>query len=137
MIEIIDGVKGSGKTTKMIEWVNKNSKSSKGVNVVLTTTTRYRSEIGAEVRFIDVKEEGINNLDRLVGFIKGMICANYDIEYVFIDGVYKMLGTAIDSAEMASFFLVLEELGQSSMVHFVLTISCDRKELPGFIAKYV
>ena len=60
---------------------------------------------------------------------------NYDIEYVFIDGFYKVIGKDLNSAEVAEFFMVLDGLAKN--VDFVLTVSCDKEELPEFIAKYV
>ena len=48
------------------------------------------------------------------------------------------MGVEIDSSEMAELFMLLDKLGKSnSSVHFVLTISCDREKLPGFISKYL
>ena len=137
MIQIIAGEKGSGKTKKLINFVNDTAVSGKGINVVLATTDRYRQEIKPEVRFVDVTEEGVNNFDRLVGFIKGLLCANYDIEYVFIDGVHKMLATEIGSSAMADFFMALEAIGEKSMVKFVLTVSCAIDKLPEFVKKYL
>lgn len=137
MIQIIAGEKGSGKTKKLINFVNDTAVSGKGINVVLATTDRYRQEIKPEVRFVDVTEEGVNNFDRLVGFIKGLLCANYDIEYVFIDGIHKMLATEIGSSAMADFFMALEAIGEKSMVKFVLTVSCAVDKLPEFVKKYL
>ncbi len=137
MIQIIAGEKGSGKTKKLINFVNDTAVSGKGIDVVLATTDRYRMEIKPEVRFVDVTEEGVNNFDRLVGFIKGLLCANYDIEYVFIDGVHKMLATEIGSSAMADFFMALDAIGEKSMVKFVLTVSCAIDKLPEFVKKYL
>ena len=137
MIQIIAGEKGSGKTKKLIDLANTQAATAKGINVVLTTTDRYRAEIKPEVRFVDVMEEGINNFDRLVGFIKGMLCTNYDIECVFIDGANRMLGVALDDPEMASFFVAIENIGVNSNVKFVLTVSSSEENLPAFIKSYL
>ncbi len=136
MIQIIDGEKGSGKTKKMIDLANETAVAGKGITVVLTTTDRYRMEIKPTVRFVDITEEGVNNYERLIGFIKGMLCTNYDIESVFVDGIHKMLGVGIDSPVMADFFLALDAIGEKASVKFILTISCAKEELPGFIKKY-
>ena len=136
MIQIIAGEKGSGKTKKMIALVNEAAEKADGINVVLATTDRYRSEIKPIVRFVDIAEEGVGSFDRLIGFIKGMLCTNYDIENIFIDGANKMLGVAIDSPEMADFFFALDSIGAKSSVKFILTVSCDVEKLPAFIKKY-
>lgn len=135
MITIIDGAKGTGKTKRILDKANGVLSEIKGDVVFLATTTRYRMEIKPQIRFIDAKTEGIANKDALVGFLKGLICGNYDIEYVFIDGFCKMLGTELDSNEVAEFFLALDSLAEK--VNFVLTVSCDREELPAFISKYI
>ena len=98
MIKIIEGAKGTGKTKKIIETANYGLGERKGDTVFLSTTTRYRTEIKPQIKFIDAKGEGIVGKEMLFGFIKGMLAANYDIEYIFIDGVYKIMGVEIDSA---------------------------------------
>lgn len=134
MIKIIDGAKGSGKTKKIIDLANETLAKTKGDVVFLAATHRYSAEIKPSIKFIDAVEQGIDGKDALVGFIKGLICGNYDIEYVFIDGFYKVLNKKLDSEEVAEFFLILD--GLSSKVNFVLTVSSEG-ELPAFIKKYV
>ena len=135
MIKIIYGAKGTGKTKKILDAANGAIENTKGDIVFLAATTRYRMEVKPQIRFIDAIDEGIRNKDALIGFVKGLLCGNYDIEYVFIDGFYKMMGTTIQSPETAEFFFALDNLAAG--VNFVLTVSCDKEELPSFIAKYV
>ncbi|MBO5304629.1 MAG: hypothetical protein J6A99_03015 [Clostridia bacterium] len=136
MITIIDGAKGSGKTKRIINAASDALAVSKGDIVFLATTTRYRTEIKPQIKFVDTVEQGIKSKDVLFGFIKGMLSANYDIEYIFIDGVYKMMGVSIDSPEMAELFMMLERISALSAVKFILTVSCSVEEMPEFIAKY-
>ena len=135
MIEIIYGAKGSGKTKKILDAANGAIDKTKGDIVFLAATTRYRMEVKPQIRFIDAIDEGIHTKDGLIGFVKGLLCGNYDIEYVFIDGFYKMMGTTIQDPEVAEFFLALESL--ASGVNFVLTVSCNIEDMPPFIAKYI
>ena len=135
MINIIYGAKGTGKTKKILDAANGAIDQTKGDIVFLAATTRYRMEVKPQIRFIDAIGEGICSKDGLIGFVKGLLCGNYDIEYVFIDGFYKMMGTTIQDPAVAEFFLALDNL--ASGVNFVLTVSCDKEELPSFIAKYV
>ena len=46
-----------------------------------------------------------------------------------------MMGVPLSDPSVAEFFLALEQL--SDNVNFVLTVSCDKEEMPAFIAKYV
>lgn len=135
MIQIIYGEKGSGKTKKILDCATQALADSKGDVVFLAATSRYRMEIKPQIRFIDAIEEGIGSKDGLIGFVKGLLCGNYDIEYVFIDGFYKMMNVSIDSAESSEFFLALERLATG--VNFVLTVSCDLDKMPAFIKKYI
>ncbi|MBR1746660.1 MAG: hypothetical protein IJ735_00435 [Clostridia bacterium] len=135
MIKIIYGEKGSGKTKKILDGATQALAASKGDVVFVAATSRYRMEIKPQIRFIDAVEEGINTKDGLIGFVKGLLCGNYDIEYIFIDGFYKMMGVEIDSPESAEFFLALDRLAGS--VNFVLTVSCDLDKMPAYIKKYI
>lgn len=135
MIKIIYGAKGSGKTKKILDSAEVALRTTKGDVVFLAATSRYRMEIKPQIRFIDTVSEGIGSKDALIGFLKGLLCGNYDIEYIFIDGFYKMMGVTLADPSVAEFFLALEQL--SDNVNFVLTVSCDKEEMPAFIAKYV
>ncbi len=135
MIKIIYGSKGSGKTKKILDAAEDALVATKGDVVFLATTTRYRASIKPQIRFIDMVEEGVASKDGLIGFLKGLLAGNYDIEYVFIDGFYKMMGVSIDSPEVAEFFLALDNM--PSAINFVLTVSCDADDMPAFISKYI
>ena len=137
MIKIIEGAKGTGKTKKIIDLSTEILGTCKGDVVFLSTTTRYRQEIKPQIKFVDAKEVGVCGKKMLFGFIKGMLAANYDVEYIFIDGVYKIMGVDIDSPEMAELFMLLDKLTEANHVNFVLTVSCAKEELPAFIAKYI
>jgi KaiC/GvpD/RAD55 family RecA-like ATPase len=136
MITIIYGAKGTGKTKKIIDIANENVHTQKGDFVFLSSTSRYRMEISSKIRFVDVMDIGITTKDGLLGFIKGLVNGNYDIETIYIDGVYKMMRTQIGSEEMAEFMMALDTLSNHG-IKFILTISCNKEELPEFLAKYI
>ncbi|NLL56481.1 MAG: hypothetical protein GX242_04630 [Clostridiales bacterium] len=136
MITIIYGDKGTGKTKKIINLANENINNQKGDVVFLAATSRYRMEISSRIRFIDVLDIGIASKDGLIGFVKGLLNGNYDIETVYIDGIYKMARTTIDSEEMAELMMALDSLSNHG-IKFIITISCSKEKLPAFIAKYI
>ncbi len=135
MIKIIYGGKGTGKTKRIIESVNSSLTSRKGDVIFLAATSRYRTEINASIRFIDTNDVGIQTKTGLIGFVKGLLSGNYDIEAIYIDGMYKMMNVALDDADVAEFMLALESLATN--VEFILTANCDKEELPTFLAKYI
>ena len=135
MIKIVYGSKGSGKTKLIIESANACIAKEQGDIVFIADTSRYIHSIKYQIRFTNSKESQISGEDGLIGFIKGMLEANYDIRFMFIDGAARMIGKEI--GEMESFFNRLEKIAAKTEVTFTLTVSADYDELPPFIKKFV
>jgi len=135
MIKIIFGSKGSGKTKAIIDQANESINKELGDIVFIADTARYIHEIKYQIRFTNSKENNINSEDGFIGFISGMLEANYDIRFFYIDGVARMIGKPIH--EMRSLFEKLEQISQKTEATFTLTISCEEEELPDFIKKYL
>lgn len=131
MIKIIYGSKGSGKTKRIIDQANSSIAKELGDIVFISDTSRYIREIKYQIRFTNSKESNIKTEDGLIGFIQGMVEANYDIRLFFIDGAARMIGKSVD--EMGSFFDRLKVIAQKTEATFVLTVSADYDELPDFI----
>ena len=135
MIKIIYGSKGTGKTKRIIDAANSSISKELGDIVFITDTSRYIREIKYQIRFTDTKECKIASEDGLLGFIQGMLEANYDIRLFFIDGAARMIGKSIP--EMGDFFEKLKGISHKTEATFVLTISADYDELPPFIKELV
>lgn len=134
MIKIICGPKGTGKTKQIIQAANGNLKQAKGLSVFITDTKRYMYDIDRNVRFIDVSDYMICGEDALCGFIKGVVAANHDNEYVYIDGIARIAGK--DLKDLAATFYMLDKISSESGLVITITCSCDKPELPEFIGKY-
>jgi thymidine kinase len=135
MIKIIYGSKGTGKTKQIIDMANEVLEKTSGYLVFLADTNRYVREIKYAIRFLNTKETCISGEESLIGFIKGLISANYDIKEIFIDGAARMLG--VDIPSMGSFISRLDAIAKEFGTEFVLTVSCDKEELPEFFEKYI
>lgn len=134
MIKIICGPKGSGKTKQIIQLANTNAANAKGLSVFVTDTDRYVHDVVRDVRFVNVTEYHVTGEDALCGFVMGLMAGNYDIEYIYIDGIARIAGKAL--SELAAIFYMLEKISNQNGVVITLTCSCDKSELPEFIAKY-
>lgn len=134
MIKIICGPKGSGKTKQVIQLANTNAANAKGLSVFVTDTDRYVHDVVRDVRFVNVTEYHVTGEDALCGFVMGIMAGNYDIEYIYIDGIARIAGKAL--SELAAIFYMLEKISNQSGVVITVTCSCDKSELPEFIAKY-
>lgn len=134
MIKIICGPKGTGKTKQIIQSANTNAETAKGVSVFVTDTKRYMYDLNRAVRFIDVNDYAVAGEDALCGFIKGIAAANHDTEYVYLDGIARIAGKNLN--ELAAIFYMLDKISNDSGMVVTVTCSCDKSELPDFIAKY-
>ena len=63
MIQVIMGLKGSGKTKKMIDAINEAVKSASGDVVCIEYGSHLTYDVNYRVRLVNAKEYGINNLD--------------------------------------------------------------------------
>ncbi|HPE95557.1 MAG TPA: hypothetical protein PLT66_05775 [Bacillota bacterium] len=98
MINLIVGVKGTGKTKRLIEDVNKAVSASHGVVVCIEYGKKLTYDIKYQVRLIDAKDYNIKDGKSLYGFVCGILAGNYDVSELFIDSALK-----ICQDDMASF----------------------------------
>jgi hypothetical protein len=134
-MKIIYGPKGSGKTKTIIDLANASLETAKGHVIYITDTSRYSMDIKQPIRFLDVSGFSIQGEDGFRGFIKGIVAANGDNEYIYIDGIARIAGKGL--AEISSIFEAIEMLEKDFGVNFVLTVSSAKEDLPEFVAKYV
>ena len=134
-MKIIYGPKGTGKTKAIIASANEALAQAKGHVIFITDTGKYSHELNIKIRFLDVSGFEIQGADGLRGFIKGIVAANGDNEYIFIDGLARIAGKKI--TELEDVYWAMEKLEKDFGVKFVLTCSATKEELPEFILKYV
>lgn len=139
MIKLITGAKGTGKTKIIIDMANDNVETAKGDIVFLTDTDRYMYSLRYQIRVINtdcLKRAGQSVVDEreLIGFIKGVLAGNHDIESFYIDGAHRMLGRKV--VEMEDFFTDLYAVAKNTDTRFVLTVSENEENFPDFIKKY-
>ncbi len=131
MINIIYGPKGTGKTKQIIDQANAAAEKAKGNVIFISDTKMYSVNINFDVKCVYTEEYAINSAEALRAFVCGMAAANYDIEYIFIDGIARI--TNSDLNELETVFAGIERLND---IKFVMTISAAKEQLPDFIAKY-
>ncbi len=135
MVQFILGVKGSGKTKRMIDMANESKRTSKG-NVVFVDRDRDRIyNLNRGIRLIDTREFQLENLKSFYGFICGIISQDYDIENIYIDG-QSMVSNAQDEC-LETFIKNLERLNKSFGVHFTVSCSRSTEEIPEFLKSYL
>lgn len=134
-MKIIYGPKGTGKTKAIIDGANNALNDAKGHVIFITDTSRYTYDLNNQIRYLDVKGFDIKCEGGFRGFIKGIVAANGDNEYIFIDGIARI--TKKELCDLENIFSAMEKLENDFGVKFVITCSAAKEDLPEFILKYV
>ena len=135
MIQIIMGLKGSGKTKKLIDSVNQTAQEAQGSVVCIEYGSNLRYEIKSSVRLVDSKEYGITNTDMLKGLLSGLHAGNYDITNVYIDNLYKTIGN--DRAAGEEFILWCAQFAEANQMNITVTVSDDPALASEEVKKYL
>jgi energy-coupling factor transporter ATP-binding protein EcfA2 len=135
MVKLIAGEKGSGKSKKLIKIANDEMKSSHGNIVFLDDNDRNIFDLSHDIRFIDISEYEINTLDGFVGFISGMVSKDYDMDTVFVDGLFKIANMGIN--DVLPLITRINEIGDKYDIKFYLTVSHPIAKIPTELEKYL
>ena len=123
MIHVIMGLKGSGKTKKLLDSVHEAVNSANGDVVCIEYGKKLTYDVNYRVRLVDSKEYGISNPCMLKGFLSGLHAGNFDITHVYIDNLYKTIGS--DRAAGEAFILWCAEFAKVNNMEITLTVSDD------------
>ena len=123
MIQVIMGLKGSGKTKKMIDSINETLAHATGDVVCIEYGKKLTYDVNYRVRLVDSKEYGINNSDMLKGFLSGLHAGNFDITHVYIDNLYKTIGA--DRANGEAFIAWCAGFAALNNMNITITVSDD------------
>ena len=135
MIHVIMGLKGSGKTKKMIDSINEAVASASGDVVCIEYGKKLTYDVNYRVRLVDSKEYGISNPDMLKGFLSGLHAGNYDITNVYIDNLYKTIGA--DRAAGEDFILWCAAFAEANSMNITVTVSDDPAQASEKVKAYL
>lgn len=135
MIQVFCGKRGSGKTKSLIDLANRKVSDCKGDIIYVDDDRRPMLELDRRIRFISTEEFKLNDFNSFYGFLCGMLAGDYDIETIFIDGLFNIVSGEICNA--AHLFLQLEKLSNEFGIQFYININHENMELPEYIKKYV
>lgn len=119
----------------LIEKVNNALTVAKG-NVVFISndTNRNIFDVKSKARMADTSEFEIKSYDEFLGFISGIVSRDFDITNIFVDGIFKIVGSDnLDGFE--SFLNRLETMSQKFEITFVISVSIDAETAPDYIKK--
>ena len=123
MIHVIMGLKGSGKTKKLVAAIREAAATAHGDVVCIEFGQKLTYDLPHKVRLVDSKEYGISNPDMLKGLLSGLHAGNFDITNVYIDNLYKTIGN--DRAAGEEFLLWCAEFAKVNNMEITITVSDD------------
>ena len=135
MIHVIMGLKGSGKTKKLIDAINAAVAEANGDVVCIEYGRKLTYDVTYKVRLVDSKEYGISSAEMLKGFLSGLHAGNFDITNVFIDNLYKTIGT--DRANGEAFVAWCAKFAETNNMNITITVSDDPALASEDIKKYL
>ena len=135
MIKVIMGLKGSGKTKKMIDSINETLAHAAGDVVCIEYGKKLTYDVNYRVRLVDSEEYGICNSDMLKGFLSGLHAGNFDITHVYIDNLYKTIGS--DRANGEAFIAWCATFAAANNMNITITVSDDAALASEAIKQYL
>ncbi|MBS6395542.1 MAG: twitching motility protein PilT [Clostridiales bacterium] len=130
MVQLIVGVKGAGKTKKMLDHVHTSMKSVNGNIVYLDKSSQNMHELDNKVRLINVSEYPIQNADQFIGFVCGICSQDYDLEEMYLDGFLKI--ARLEGQDISNALSQLNAISEQFKVKMVLSVSIKEEDLPEF-----
>lgn len=136
MIKVNIGLKGSGKTPKLIQAVNAAIDVEKGNVVCITEGNRLIHDISNKARMVNTESFDIRSIEMFEGLLCGIIAQDYDVTHIFIDSIFKSVPSAT-MAELEGFVANLEKLEEKFNVSFTIMISAEEKDAGPNLKKYI
>lgn len=135
MVKLILGDAGSGKTKFMINKANELVNGLRGELVYIDLTNKHASQLHRDIRCVFTDEFSLNSYDAIYGLLCGMASANHDIEFIFIDGLDKILHNDIDSA-VINFMENVEKFAKANSISTYISTNVDDVDLKNSLEKY-
>ncbi|MEZ3445364.1 MAG: twitching motility protein PilT [Lachnospiraceae bacterium] len=129
MVQLIVGKKGKGKTKIILDMVNKEVASASGNIVYLDKGNDHMYELNNKVRLINVTDYGVANADEFVGFIRGIVSQDHDLEQIYFDGFMKISCTE-GTDQVEEVINKLDSISNTYGFKVIASISLDEAELP-------
>ena len=136
MVQLIMGLKGSGKTKRLIENVNAALEQESGSVVVIEKDKKLTFDIPYQARLIFASDYSIGTVEFFKGLLSGLHAGNYDITHIFIDNFVKMM-PGVTEAEIEEFLIWLDAFSEKESVKFTVSMTLNPDEVSENIRKYI
>jgi len=131
MVQFLAGMKGEGKTRKLIDMANENVKKADGNIVFIDDDRRHSRDVSREIRFVEAGGGDLANYREFIGFVLGILAMNSDIQHVYVDGINNILAQDVMSDDcLTKLKNRLDTLVKTNQVAFTISLHCERENLP-------
>lgn len=128
MVKVLTGLKGSGKTKKMIHMANDLVETGTGSIVFINKNHRLIYDLKYQIRVVCMEDfSHITNIDEYIGFLYGIISSDHDIEVIFIDGILSHKDVHIP--DLKEFMNRLAEISKKHDLDFIVSISASMEDI--------
>ena len=135
MIKVIVGIKGSGKTAKLVENMNLQASDATKNIVCIVRGSRLETQIKPRIRLIDISEYPTKGYREFLSFLAGICAKDYDLTDIYIDSIRKV-ADAEDNAQFSEFLSLLEPFADANNVNVSIILSEDPATIPDGVKKY-
>ena len=135
LVQIIMGLKGSGKTKRLVSMVRQAVDEEHGDVICLEKKKDLTFDIPYQARLIHASDYLFNSHDFFKGFISGLHAGNYDITHVFIDNFFKIID-ASDMKATEELLAWLDAFSEQQNIKFTISATADPDTVSEAIRKY-
>ncbi len=136
MIQVFCARRGSGKTKRLIELANHQQLEAKGDSVYIDDDSRPMLQLNRSIRFVDTMEYEVRDCNDFYGMICGIISSNYDIENIYVDGLFNIINCTMK--ESAQLIKRIANLTDRFGINVYINININgSEEVPEGIKEYV
>ena len=136
MVKLIMGLKGSGKTKKLVDLVVDAVNEENGDVVCVEKERKLTYDIPYQARLVDAGAYPIGSYEFMKGLICGIHSGNYDITHIFIDNFYKLVEDK-STASLEEFLRWLDGFSENEKIDFVISVSGDAESASEEIKKFL
>lgn len=135
MVQLVMGLKGSGKTKRLIEMVNAALQEESGSVVVIEKDKKLTFDIPYQARLVFASDYSIGTVEFFKGLLSGLHAGNYDITHIFIDNFVKMM-PGVTEQDIEEFLTWLEAFSNKESVNFTVSMTLNPDEVSEKIKSY-
>lgn len=136
MVKLILGLKGSGKTKRLVDLVREAVNMENGDVVCIEKEKKLTYDIPYQARLIEAGSYDTGSYEFIKGFICGLHSGNYDITHVFVDNFYKIVSNK-DPVLFGEFLSWLDDFSEKENIEFVISVTMDPDTVGDAIKKFM